>query len=237
MSFASLGLAPALVRAADLQGCLAPTPVQASAIPAVLQGADLLALAPTGSGKTLAYLLPLIQRLQIARWPAPRRTQALVLLPTRELAQQVGAVCSALARTLIAPPKVVVAHGGVSINPQLMALRGGAEVVIATPGRLLDLLAHRGLRLQSLHTLVLDEADRLLEAGFAAEWAQIRLALPAGSDRRGLVAPPRARLQHLLFSATLPPEVQALAAGLGGVAALRIDLRSACEIAAEADAA
>jgi superfamily II DNA/RNA helicase len=160
-----------------------------------------------------------------------------VLLPTRELAQQVGAVCSALARTLIAPPKVVVAHGGVSINPQLMALRGGAEVVIATPGRLLDLLAHRGLRLQALHTLVLDEADRLLEAGFAAEWAQIRQALPAGSDRRGLVAPPRARLQHLLFSATLPAEVQALAAGLGGAAALRIDLRSAGEIAAEADAA
>ncbi|MDP4302358.1 DEAD/DEAH box helicase [Leptothrix discophora] len=209
MSFASLGLAPELLHALSEQGLRSPTPVQTLAIPAVLRGDDLLCRAPTGSGKTLAYALPLLQGLQISRRPWPRRTQALVLLPTRELAQQVGGVLEDLARRLPEPPKVVTAIGGLSINPQLMALRGGAEVVVATPGRLLDLLDHNGLRLQALSTLVLDEADRLLDLGFAEEWAAIRSRLPplrARADGR--------TLQQLLFSATLDQAVRGLADAL-----------------------
>ncbi|MGY0196840.1 DEAD/DEAH box helicase [Leptothrix sp. BB-4] len=209
MSFASLGLAPDLLQALADDGLRVPTPVQALAIPAVLRGDDLLCRAPTGSGKTLAYALPLLQGLQVSRRPWPRRTQALVLLPTRELAQQVGGVIEALARRLPDAPKVVTAIGGVSINPQLMALRGGAEVVVATPGRLLDLLDHNGLRLQALSVLVLDEADRLLDLGFAEEWAAIRSRLPplrARADGR--------TLQQLLFSATLDEAVRGLADAL-----------------------
>ncbi len=209
MSFASLGLAPELLHALADSGVRTPTPVQNLAIPAVLRGDDLLCRAPTGSGKTLAYAAPLLQGLQVSRRPWPRRTQALVLLPTRELAQQVGGVIEALARRLPDAPKVVTAIGGVSINPQLMALRGGAEVVVATPGRLLDLLDHNGLRLQALSTLVLDEADRLLDLGFAEEWAAIRSRLPplrARADGR--------TLQQLLFSATLDASVRGLADAL-----------------------
>ncbi len=209
MSFASLGLAPDLLHALADEGMRVPTPVQSLAIPAVLRGDDLLCRAPTGSGKTLAYALPLLQGLQVSRRPWPRRTQALVLLPTRELAQQVGGVIEALARRLPDAPKVVTAIGGVSINPQLMALRGGAEVVVATPGRLLDLLDHNGLRLQALAILVLDEADRLLDLGFAEEWAAIRSRLPplrARADGR--------TLQQLLFSATLDEAVRGLADAL-----------------------
>ncbi len=209
MSFASLGLAPELLHALADEGVRTPTPVQNLAIPVVLRGDDLLCRAPTGSGKTLAYAAPLLQGLQVSRRPWPRRTQALVLLPTRELAQQVGGVIEALARRLPDAPKVVTAIGGVSINPQLMALRGGAEVVVATPGRLLDLLDHNGLRLQALSTLVLDEADRLLDLGFAEEWAAIRSRLPplrARADGR--------TLQQLLFSATLDASVRGLADAL-----------------------
>ncbi len=206
MSFASLGLAPELLHALADEGLRTPTPVQSQAIPAVLRGDDLLCRAPTGSGKTLAYAAPLLQGLQVSRRPWPRRTQALVLLPTRELAQQVGGVIESLARRLPDAPKVVTAIGGVSINPQLMALRGGAEVVVATPGRLLDLLEHNGLRLQALSVLVLDEADRLLDLGFADEWAAIRSRLPPLRQRAD-----GRTLQQLLFSATLDESVRGLA--------------------------
>lgn len=196
MSFSALGLFPALAQAAADQGFTESTPIQAQAIPVVLRGADLLATAQTGSGKTAAYALPLLQRLAAAA-PA-RAVPALVLVPTRELAAQVGEVLRRLAQALPRRWRMVVAVGGVSINPQLMALRGGADVVIATPGRLLDLVSHNALRLSGVQCLVLDEADRLLDLGFADELAKVLAQLPA-------------QRQNLFFSATFPPAVQALA--------------------------
>ena len=201
MPFTSLGLAPSLAKAAAELGFTAPTPIQLEAIPAVLGGADLLATAQTGSGKTAAFALPLLQRLQTGAVHTPRRVRALVLVPTRELAAQVGEVVRSLAQHLPNRPKVAVAFGGVSINPQLMALRSGADVVVATPGRLLDLVEHNALRLSAVELLVLDEADRLLDLGFADELQRVLALLPA-------------QRQNLFFSATFPPAVQALAGGL-----------------------
>ncbi|MCH8857452.1 MAG: DEAD/DEAH box helicase, partial [Proteobacteria bacterium] len=177
MSFASLGLSPALLRAVREQGYHAPTPVQAAALPPILAGADVLALAQTGSGKTAAFALPLLQRLVAAPpRPGPR---ALVLAPTRELAAQTAELLRELASRLLHRPKVALAFGGVSINPQLMALRGGCDVMVATPGRLLDLIDHNGLTLAGVDCLVLDEADRLLAAGFAEELQRVLALLPA----------------------------------------------------------
>ena len=182
-------------------GFSAPTPVQSAAIPAVLRGADVLGSAQTGSGKTAAFALPLLQRLQADALKAPRRVRALILVPTRELAAQVGEVIRSLGRNLPQPVKVAVVFGGVSINPQMLGLRGGADVVVATPGRLLDLVEHNALRLGGVEHLVLDEADRLLDLGFAEELQRILQLLP---ERR----------QNLLFSATFAPAVQALAEGM-----------------------
>ena len=196
-TFEALGLQPALLRTAAAAGWVTPSAIQAAAIPAVLQGRDLLAQAPTGSGKTAAFLLPLLQRLLAVPGAAeerPRRLRALVLVPTRELATQIAAAAQALAPQL----KTVVVVGGLSINPQMQALRGGAHLLVATPGRLLDLTRQNALHLRDLDLLVLDEADRLLDADFADE------------TRRVLALSPRQR-QTLLFSATLPPAVQALA--------------------------
>ena len=202
MPFLSLGLSPALAHAATTQGFSEPTPVQTLAIPPVLAGSDLLACAQTGSGKTAAYALPLLQRLVTApaeaRQTYARAVHALVLVPTRELAAQVGELLRALAQTLPQPPKVVVLFGGVSINPQLMALRGGADIVVATPGRLLDVVKNNAAQLATVRCLVLDEADRLLDMGFSEELTQILGQLP----------PSR---QNLFFSATFPDDVQALA--------------------------
>ena len=135
----ALGLSPRLLRAVQALGLDAPTPVQAAALPAALNGQDVLACAPTGSGKTAAYALPLLQRLAAHAPIGKRRPQALVLVPTRELAAQVGETLQTLAEHLPKPVKLSVLYGGVSINPQLMALRGGADVVVATPGRLLEI--------------------------------------------------------------------------------------------------
>ena len=201
MPFTSLGLAPALAQAAAELGFTEPTPIQLEAIPAVLAGSDLLATARTGSGKTAAFSLPLLQRLQASPATSPRRVRALVLVPTRELAAQVGEVVRSLAQHLAERPKVAVVFGGVSINPQMMALRGGADVVVATPGRLLDLVEHNALRLSAVELLVLDEADRLLDLGFAEELARVLALLPA-------------QRQNLFFSATFPPAVEALAGSL-----------------------
>ncbi len=198
MPFTSLGLVPSLAQAAADLGFTAPTPVQADAIPAVLAGGDLLATAQTGSGKTAAYALPLLQRWLAGPAHTPRRVRALVLVPTRELAAQVGEVLRLLAEKLAPRPKLIVAFGGVSINPQLMALRGGADVVVATPGRLLDLVEHNALKLGPVELLVLDEADRLLDLGFADELARVLALLPA-------------KRQNLFFSATFPPAVETLA--------------------------
>ena len=198
MPFSFLGLSPALVRAAGELGFAAPTPIQSEAIPAALRGADLLGCAQTGSGKTAAFALPLLQRLEQGSQHTPRRTRALVLVPTRELAAQVGEVIRSLAQHLPQRPKVAVVFGGVSINPQMMGLRGGADVVVATPGRLLDLVQHNALKLAAVELLVLDEADRLLDLGFAEELDRVLWLLPP-------------KRQNLFFSATFPPAVQVLA--------------------------
>jgi len=200
-TFASLGLSPALQRAARELGFEAPTPVQTAAIPAALAGQDVLASAETGSGKTAAFAFPILQQVEArnarAAAGAPRAPQVLVLVPTRELAAQSGALLRAAARCLAVSVKVSLLYGGVSINPQLMALRGGADIVVATPGRLLDVIEHNGLTLDHVRCLVLDEADRLLDAGFAEELQRVLGLLPA-------------QRQHLLFSATFPASVQAL---------------------------
>ena len=201
MPFTSLGLSPDLVRAAGELGFSTPTPVQTEAIPLILRGADVLASAQTGSGKTGAFGLPLLQRLLQGQAHTPRRVRALVLVPTRELAAQVGEVLRSLGSRLPQKLKIAVLFGGVSINPQMMGLRGGADVVVATPGRLLDLLEQNALKLASVETLVLDEADRLLDLGFADELQRLLALLPA-------------QRQNLFFSATFPPAVQQLAATL-----------------------
>ena len=201
MPFVSLGLAPALVQAAAESGYAAPTAIQAAAIPAILQGRDVRGSAQTGSGKTAAFSLPLLQRLSAQGVDGPRRVRALVLVPTRELAAQVGETMRSLAQHLPERLKIVVAFGGVSINLQMMGLRGGADIVIATPGRLLDLVEHNALKLNAVSTLVLDEADRLFDLGFAEELGRILALLPA-------------QRQNLLFSATFPAAIQALADGM-----------------------
>jgi superfamily II DNA/RNA helicase len=197
MLFSTLGLSPALCHAVAQLGLTVPTPIQSQAIAPILHGRDVLAQAQTGSGKTLAFALPLLQRLHTLppdnRHGYGRAIRSLILVPTRELAVQVGEVMQSLQQG-----KVCVVTGGVSINPQMMALRGGADVLIGTPGRLLDLVRNNAIQLATVRFLVLDEADRLLDLGFAEELAQILTLLP----------PSR---QTLLFSATFPPEVSGLA--------------------------
>ena len=199
MPFSTLGLSVPLVRAVGHHS--APTPVQSAAIPVVLKGGDLLATAQTGSGKTLAFVLPLLERWLSARREKPRHVHTLILVPTRELAAQVTETVSRCSAHLPERIKVVSAFGGVSINPQMMALRGGADFVIATPGRLLDLVDHNALQLSRVVALVLDEADRLLDLGFADELSRVLALLPQ-------------RRQNLLFSATFPEAVQSLAKSL-----------------------
>ena len=199
MTFASLALSPPILRAVEEKNYTAPTAIQSGVIPGVLSGRDVWACAHTGSGKTAAFALPLLQRHSEAGRETPRRVRSLILVPTRELAAQIGASIEGYARYLPESVKVATVFGGVSINPQMMALRGGADIVVATPGRLLDLVEHNALSLRSVATLVLDEADRLLDLGFADELTRVLSFLP---ERR----------QNLLFSATFPPEVNALAA-------------------------
>ncbi|GAB3625838.1 RNA helicase [Pandoraea terrae] len=197
-TFSALGLAPALVQAVEERGYLAPTTIQATAIPAILRGDDVVGSAQTGSGKTAAFCLPLLQQWSEARRETPRRVRALILVPTRELAAQVGESIRAYARHLSERVKVAVVTGGVSVNLQMLDLRGGADIVVATPGRLLDLIDRNALRISGVSTLVLDEADRLLDLGFADEIGRVLSRLPANR-------------QNLFFSATFPPPVQALA--------------------------
>jgi len=198
MPFSSLGLSLALLRAVSDKAWLAPTPIQQAAIPAVLQERDVLGSAQTGSGKTAAFVLPLLQQLENAPLESPRRVRVLILVPTRELSTQVGEEIRKLAQHLPRALKVSILFGGVSINPQMMRLRGGADIVVATPGRLLDLVEHNALGLNHVTALVLDEADRLLDLGFAEELTRILALLPA-------------QRQNLFFSATFPSAVQALA--------------------------
>ena len=196
MPFTSLGLSAPLLSAVNQY--VTPTPVQSAAIPVVLKGGDVLATAQTGSGKTMAFVLPLLQRWLSSRLEKPRRVHTLILVPTRELAAQVTETVLRCSVHLPERIKVVSTFGGVSINPQMMALRGGADFVIATPGRLLDLVDHNALHLNHVAALVLDEADRMLDLGFADELARVLALLPK-------------RRQNLLFSATFPDAIQSLA--------------------------
>jgi superfamily II DNA/RNA helicase len=163
-----------------------------------LQGRDVLGSAQTGSGKTAAFALPLLQQLEKTPFESPRQVFGLILVPTRELCAQVGEEIRKLAEHMTRAVKVSIVFGGVSINPQMMRLRGGTDIVVATPGRLLDLLDKNALSIHSVKTLVLDEADRLFDLGFAEELGRILRLLPE-------------QHQNLFFSATFPPAVQALA--------------------------
>ena len=200
MPFSALNLSEPLQRALAGKSYAAPTPIQAAAIPAILRGTDVWASAQTGSGKTAAFVLPLLHRLSEQTPPREpgRFVRALILVPTRELAAQIGEAVRRYGRYLSPPQKTLIVYGGVSINPQMMALGGGADVLVATPGRLLDLIDHNAVSLATVSALVLDEADRLLALGFAAELGRIVALLPV-------------RRQSLLFSATFPREVEALA--------------------------
>src|SRR5437764_1150290 len=194
MPFAALGLHPTLVKATRDIHYVEPTPIQAQAIPVILTGRDLLATAQTGTGKTAAFLLPILHRLL----GLPHgTTQALIITPTRELAQQIDDVCVGLAYHT--PLRVGLLVGGTAMGPQEKALKAGVELLIATPGRLLDHMRQRQARFDQLHTLVLDEADRMLDMGFLPDLKRIVARLPA-------------RKQTLLFSATMPPVIAKLAA-------------------------
>ena len=202
MAFSSLGLSEALLRAVADQGYDTPTPIQARAIPAVLEGRDLLAAAQTGTGKTAAFTLPLLQRLtEGAGTPdrPGRAPRALVLVPTRELAAQVSESVRLYGRHTGIRSAVV--FGGVGLQPQVSALRRGVDILIATPGRLLDLVSQRHANLSGIDFLVLDEADRMLDMGFIHDLKRILGLLP------------KVR-QNLLFSATFSEDIRKLAAGL-----------------------
>ena len=194
-SFDELGLAEPLLRAIREEGYQTPTPIQVAAIPPVLSGRDLIGCAQTGTGKTAAFALPLLQTL--AGQPRARAPRALIVSPTRELAAQIGADCRAYGRHL--PLSGTVIFGGVSQEKQVAALRRGIDVLVATPGRLLDLLEQGHVRLDAVSVLVLDEADRMLDMGFLPDVKRILRALPG-------------RRQTLLFSATMPREIEELAA-------------------------
>jgi ATP-dependent RNA helicase RhlE len=194
MSFEILGLKPELLRALAEKGYSAPTPIQSQAIPAVLSGRDLIAGAQTGTGKTAAFVLPILQRLT-ATPQAGRSPRALVLTPTRELAAQVAE--SARNYGKYVGTRTSVVFGGVSINPQIDSLRAGCDVLVATPGRLLDLAEQRAVDLRSVQCFVLDEADRMLDMGFIHALRRILKLLPA-------------QRQNLMFSATYSEDIREL---------------------------
>ena len=198
MSFAELGLAPALLRALESEGYTQPTPIQQQAIPLVLQGRDLLAAAQTGTGKTAAFTLPILQRLSDTA-PAPR-PRVLVLVPTRELAAQVGESIRTYGRHLPGF-KTAIIFGGVGLNPQIDQFRRGVDIIVATPGRLLDHLQQRTVNLSAIEVLVLDEADRMLDMGFIRDIRKVLAVVPK-------------KRQNLLFSATFNAEIRELASSL-----------------------
>ena len=194
MTFASLGLLDPLLKALEGLGHGTPTPIQAQAIPPALKGRDLLAAAQTGTGKTAGFALPLLQRLTLeGPQVAANSVRALVLVPTRELAEQVHASVRDYGQHL--PLRTAVAYGGVSINPQMMK---GVDILVATPGRLLDLYRQNAVKFAQLQALVLDEADRMLDLGFARELDELFAALPR-------------KRQTLLFSATFSDAIRTLA--------------------------
>lgn len=199
MSFASLGLSAPILDAVAAQGYQTPTPIQLQAIPAVLEGRDVMGAAQTGTGKTAGFTLPILQRLSKGQHAQPNQARALVLTPTRELAAQVGESVSIYGKNL--PLRSAVVFGGVKINPQMMKLRQGVDVLVATPGRLLDLYNQNAVRFKHLEVLVLDEADRMLDMGFIHDIRKILNLLPK-------------QRQTLMFSATFSKQIRDLAKGL-----------------------
>ncbi|SDJ99362.1 DEAD/DEAH box helicase [Microbulbifer yueqingensis] len=199
MLFEDLGLAQELARAVAEQGYEKPTPIQEQAIPAVMRGGDIMAAAQTGTGKTAGFTLPLLHRLMGGDRAKDKQVRALVLTPTRELAAQVFDNVQLYGKYL--PLKHACVFGGVKINPQISRLRGGVDILVATPGRLLDLHGQGAIRFDRLEALVLDEADRMLDMGFIHDIKRVLKLLPA-------------KRQNLLFSATFSPEIRQLAKGL-----------------------
>jgi len=198
MLFNQLGLSAELLRAVEKQGYQEATPIQREAIPLILEGRDVLACAQTGTGKTAGFTLPLLQRLQ-PRKSRNRRVRALILVPTRELAAQVSESVGIYGCHL--PVKHMQIYGGVSIRPQISRLREGVDIVVATPGRLLDHVQQKTIDLSSIEVLVLDEADRMLDMGFIRDIRKILKLIPA-------------KRQNLLFSATFSKEIRGLASNL-----------------------
>ena len=195
--FTGLNLAQPLLRAVRAEGYTTPTPIQAKAIPALLQGRDLAGIAQTGTGKTAAFALPLLHRLAETAGRQPRRApRALILAPTRELAGQIGDSLRTYGRHLGLRSTVV--FGGTSIRPQIRALGHGVDILVATPGRLLDLMNQRHARLDQVEVFILDEADRMLDMGFIRDVRKISAAVPV-------------RRQTVMFSATMPRSVKGLA--------------------------
>ncbi|MEW6325334.1 MAG: DEAD/DEAH box helicase [Nitrospirota bacterium] len=193
MSFETLGLAPEIVRAVKEKNYHTPTPIQARAIPAVMGGKDLIGCAQTGTGKTAGFTLPILHRLRAGKSPSLR---VLVLVPTRELAAQVSDSIKTYGRYLRL--KTAVVYGGVGYDKQIQALRSGVDILVATPGRLLDHMGQGLVRFTTLEVLVIDEADRMLDMGFIPDVRRILKQMPATR-------------QTLLFSATMPPEIRKLA--------------------------
>ncbi|WIX31801.1 DEAD/DEAH box helicase [Salinicola sp. JS01] len=196
MSFDSLGLSAPLLKAVAEEGYDTPSPIQAQAIPAVLDGRDVMAAAQTGTGKTAGFTLPILQRLSQAQRPNGRPVRALILTPTRELAAQVGESVETYGKHL--PLTSAVVFGGVKINPQIAKLKSGVDILVATPGRLLDLHQQKAVSFEALEVLVLDEADRMLDMGFIHDIRRILKVLPA-------------KRQNLLFSATFSQDIRNLA--------------------------
>ena len=194
MAFSALGLSAPLLKAIGEQLFIQPTPVQQQAIPATLQGKDILGISKTGSGKTAGYVLPILELCQRRVEKKDRHVRVLIMVPTRELAIQVNDVCKTFCAHLPNNIKTMAVYGGVSINPQMMALHG-IEILIATPGRLLDLIDHKAVHLSQVDILVLDEADKMLNLGFKEEMDKVFQLLPA-------------KRQNLLFSATASDDIK-----------------------------
>jgi len=200
MSFTNLGLSEPLLKAIKEQGYDTPTPIQQKAIPVVIEGKDVLAAAQTGTGKTAGFTLPLLERLaQTQPKMQKKQIRALVLTPTRELAAQVAESIKTYGKHV--PYTSTVIFGGVGINPQLATIRKGVDIVIATPGRLLDIAGQKGIDFSALECLILDEADRMLDMGFIHDIKKLMKLMPQ-------------KRQTLLFSATFSPEIKTLASGL-----------------------
>ncbi|MDC1206847.1 DEAD/DEAH box helicase, partial [Akkermansiaceae bacterium] len=199
VKFDSLGLDPLILKAVTDTGYDTPTPIQAQAIPAVMSGSDVMAAAQTGTGKTAGFTLPLLHKLAPGRPARDRQVRALVLTPTRELAAQVSESVTTYGKHLKLTNAVV--FGGVKANPQISKLRRGVDILIATPGRLLDLYQQGAIDFKQLEVLILDEADRMLDMGFIHDIKKIIAALPY-------------KRQNLMFSATFSKDIRQLAKGL-----------------------